>query len=103
MTKLVVVAAAVLGFGITTRGEDWPQWGGPARDHASKEKGLLQKWPASGPKRVWVSKEGGIGYAGISVVGDRIYTMGARGDSEYVIALDAKDGKEAWATDMART
>ena len=103
MRSLVAVAAAVIGFSITTASaEDWPHWGGPARDHASKEKGLLQKWPAGGPKRVWVSKEGGIGYSGISVVGDRIYTMGARGDSEYVIALDAKDGKEAWATDAAR-
>jgi outer membrane protein assembly factor BamB len=102
MRSFVAVAAAVLGFSMSTApAEDWPQWGGPARDHASKEKGLLQKWPAGGPKRIWLSKEGGIGYAGVSVVGDRLYTMGARGDSEYLIALDVKDGKEAWATDIA--
>jgi outer membrane protein assembly factor BamB len=102
MTKLVAVAAAVIGFNIITapRAEDWPQWGGPARDHASKERGLLQKWPDGGPKRLWVSKEGGLGYAGVAVVGERIYTMGAREGNEYLIALEAKDGKEAWAAEI---
>jgi outer membrane protein assembly factor BamB len=101
MRKLGVVAA-VIGFTFitTSRGEDWPQWGGPARDHASKEKGLLQKWPGDGPKRLWVSEQGGLGYAGLAVVGERIYTMGARNDMETLIALDVKDGKEVWAAEI---
>src|SRR5688572_23163991 len=102
MRRLVAVAAAVLGFSVinTMRAEDWPQWGGPARDHVSKEKGLLQKWPEGGPKRLWVSEAGGLGYAGISVVGERVYTMGARENTEYLIALEGKDGKEAWAAEI---
>src|SRR5687768_14517484 len=102
MRKLVAVAAAVIGFGIfnTARAEDWPQWGGTDRDHVSNEKGLLQRWPEGGPKRVWVSKEGGIGYAGIAVAGERVYTMGAREGTEYLIALNAKDGAEVWAAEI---
>ncbi len=103
MTKFVAVSAAILGLSVMTaaRAEDWPQWGGPARDSVSKEKGLLQKWPEGGPKRLWTSEEGGLGYAGIAVVGDRLYTMGARGDTEYLIAINVADGKEAWATEVS--
>src|SRR5688572_28722045 len=44
MRRFVAVATAVVGFSFVTisRAEDWPQWGGPARDSVSKEKGLLQ-------------------------------------------------------------
>jgi outer membrane protein assembly factor BamB len=101
MMKSVAIAAAVIGFSIIgLRAEDWPQWGGPSRDHVSKEKGLLQQWPAGGPKQVWVIKEAGLGYSGVAVASGKIYTMGARGDTEYLIALEAKDGKEAWAADI---
>jgi outer membrane protein assembly factor BamB len=104
MTKKLAIGAVIIGFSVAAfRAEDWPQWGGPNRDHVSKEKGLLQDWPQGGPKRVWVSKEAGLGYSGISVVGERVYTMGARGGSEHLIALDAKDGKEVWAAEVGET
>ena len=32
------------------------------------------------------------------VANGRLYTMGLRGDREYVIAFDVANGKEAWAT-----
>ena len=35
------------------RGFDWPQFRGPDRTNISKETGLLRKWPANGPKRLW--------------------------------------------------
>jgi outer membrane protein assembly factor BamB len=80
--------------------DDWPQWRGPRRDNVSHEKGLLQTWPKAGPKLLWTYKEAGLGFSGPAVVGDRLYTMGARGDIEYVIALDIAGGKvkQAWAS-----
>jgi outer membrane protein assembly factor BamB len=36
------------------------------------------------------------------VVGDRIYTIGDRGDSSFVIALSVTDGKEAWAAKLGK-
>jgi outer membrane protein assembly factor BamB len=75
---------------------DWPAWRGPDRDAVSKETGLLATWPAEGPKLVWRSDKAGQGYAGPAVVGGVVYTMGARGDQEYLIALDGK-GQERWS------
>ena len=79
---------------------DWPQWGGPNRDHISKEAGLLQKWPEGGPKRIWLSEKGGVGYAGFSVVEGQLFTMGARDGKEQLLAFGANDGKELWAADL---
>ncbi|MGO4884272.1 MAG: PQQ-binding-like beta-propeller repeat protein [Bryobacteraceae bacterium] len=54
------------------RGFDWPQFRGPDRTNISKETGLLRKWPANGPKRLW-SAPVEQGYAGAAIVGGRVY------------------------------
>lgn len=80
--------------------DDWPQWRGPDRTDISKETGLLKQWPEGGPKQVWLNKDGGLGYAGFSVVGGKLFTMGARGETEFVIALDANTGKQLWCAEI---
>ncbi|MCU1265855.1 MAG: outer rane biosis protein BamB [Acidobacteria bacterium] len=80
-----------------TTGE-WPQWRGPNRDGISKETGLLKQWPADGPPLIWKAKGAGRGYSTLSVSGGRLFTMGLRGDREFVIAFDVATGKEVWAT-----
>ena len=50
------------------RGDDWPQWMGPKRDNIWREDGLLEKFPAGGPKVVWTAPIAG-GYAGPAVAG----------------------------------
>ena len=35
------------------RADDWPQWLGPKRDGVWREKGILDKFPAKGPKELW--------------------------------------------------
>ncbi len=77
---------------------DWPQYRGPARDDVSVERGLLQAWPPAGPPLLWTFRETGIGYSGPAVVGDLLYTIGGRGDTEFLVAVDLRSGKEAWAT-----
>jgi outer membrane protein assembly factor BamB len=77
---------------------DWPQWQGPDRTNVSQETGLLQSWPEGGPEKVWTSDVAGLGYAGMAVVGDTLYTLGARDDQELLIALNVADGKERWST-----
>jgi outer membrane protein assembly factor BamB len=85
------------------RADDWPQWQGPDRTNASKETGLLKSWPKDGPKLLWTFRDAGVGYSGPALVGDRLYTMGARGESEFVIVLDARTGKELWAKPIGPT
>jgi outer membrane protein assembly factor BamB len=77
---------------------EWGQWRGPNRDGVSKETGLLKQWAAEGPPLVWKAQGAGMGYSSLAVTNGRIYTMGLRGDREYVIAFDAATGKEVWAT-----
>jgi outer membrane protein assembly factor BamB len=79
---------------------DWPQWQGPDRNAMSKEKGLLQKWPADGPPLAWRIKGLGGGDSTPAIAGGRIFGMSNRGDKEVVWALSEKDGKELWATPL---
>jgi outer membrane protein assembly factor BamB len=122
---------AVTAIAVAAGPGDWPQWRGPDRTGISKETGLLQSWPDGGPKLLW--KVGGLGggYSTPSVVDGKIYLMGAKtqpepkgggkggggkgkggggggfgGGMSYpesVICLDAKGGKELWATDIGKT
>jgi outer membrane protein assembly factor BamB len=77
---------------------NWPQWRGPNRDGISKETGLLKQWPESGPPLVWKATGAGGGYSSFSISNGKLYTMGLRGDREFVVAFDVATGKEAWAT-----
>ena len=60
---------------------DWPQFRGPNRDDISRETGLLKDWPAGGPPLAWKATGLGDGYSGVSVIGDRIYTAGDKGEA----------------------
>jgi outer membrane protein assembly factor BamB len=81
---------------------DWPQWRGPNRDGHSADTGLLKQWPQGGPKLVWKATGLGLGFAGVSIVGDRVYAAGDIGDSSYLIALNRTDGKVLWKTKLGR-
>ncbi|HEX7174699.1 MAG TPA: PQQ-binding-like beta-propeller repeat protein [Pyrinomonadaceae bacterium] len=92
----VIMCAAVAASAQT--GGEWPQWRGANRDGVSKETGLLKQWPADGPALAWKGVGAGMGYSSVVVSKGRLYTLGLRGDKEYVIAFDAATGKEVWAT-----
>lgn len=77
---------------------DWPQWRGANRDDISKETGLLKSWPEGGPTNLWTSDQGGLGYAGFAVVGDRLFTLGADDSEEFVLCMDVADGSVVWKT-----
>ena len=88
---------------VLIRAGDWPQWRGPDRNDISKETGLLKQWPEGGPKRAWLFKDAGLGYSGYSIASGKLFTMGARDNKEFLIAVDVKDGKELWSTPIADT
>ena len=75
---------------------EWHQWRGPNRDGISAETGLLQTWPKSGPPQVWRTTGLGNGYSSFSSSSGRLYTLGARAGTEYVMAFDRATGKKAW-------
>jgi outer membrane protein assembly factor BamB len=93
---VVLLALAQLAIGQSAA--NWPQWRGPNRDGISKETGLLKEWPAAGPTLVWKASGAGRGYSSLSIANGKVYTMGVRGNREFVIAFDIATGKEAWST-----
>jgi outer membrane protein assembly factor BamB len=82
--------------------DDWPQWRGPNRDGRSLETGLRTEWPAGGPPLVWKAGGLGSGYSTVAVQGGRIFTLGDSREAEYIIALDARTGKELWRARSGR-
>jgi len=79
--------------------DDWPQWGGPNRDHKSAETGLLKTWPAGGPKLLWATTEDlGKGHSSIVITRGAIYTTGMLGRKGYVFAFDM-NGKLKWKSE----
>ena len=83
---------------------DWPSWRGPARDDVSMEKGLLKSWASNGPEKVWMSNDAGLGYAGFSIANGALYTMGAFGGTEKLIAYRAvtssSTNKKVWELEV---
>jgi outer membrane protein assembly factor BamB len=75
---------------------DWPQWRGANRDGKSAETGLLTQWPADGPPLAWKAGGAGTGFSSMSVSAGKLYTVGARGGTEYVHAFDVATGKKLW-------
>jgi len=93
---LLIVAPA-------TRGGDWPQILGPARNGAAAaDERLADAWPAAGPRVLWTS-EVGAGYAGLAVVGGRAILFHRAGDREIVEALDATTGDTLWKAEQPTT
>ena len=93
-----------VGFGVgSTR--RWPSRAPTGRSGvvqiatASRKK---QDYSSSGPRKVrhlsGKRSGAGRGYSSFSVANGKLYTMGLRGDREFVVAFDVATGKEAWAT-----
>lgn len=92
---LLVLVSIQVG---TTAGEssgDWPQWRGPSRDGRSAETDLLTRWPSQGPPVVW-KVPGGEGFSSLAISEGRLYTLADRNGTEWVLCLDAQNGKELW-------
>lgn len=81
---------------------DWPEFRGPGRDNRSPDKGLLTAWPKAGPRLLWQSRGLGQGFSSVSVVGDKVFTMGDRGASSFVFALNRATGKPLWSARVGR-
>jgi outer membrane protein assembly factor BamB len=110
--RRLFLAFAMLVLAVSARADDWPQWLGPKRDGIWREKGILDKFPAGGPKVKWRS-EIGAGYSSPAIAGgkvfvtDRILAKGAKlsasgfdtrelPGTERVLCLNEADGKLLW-------
>lgn len=93
MTMLRLLAlTACLGL---LAAADWPQILGPERNGVTREKGLLDRWPADGPPLLW-QRAVGEGYAGPVAAGGRVVLFHRVGDEDATECLDAASGKTVW-------
>lgn len=90
MSLCFVSVAAFFGFGA-----DWPQWRGPDLNLISVDADFQTDWPEDGPPIRWKTKVG-VGYSSVSVVGERVWTMGHADDKETVYCLSTKNGEVIW-------
>jgi len=115
MPRLSLALAGVVGLLMSSwaRADDWPQWLGPRRDGAWRETGLVDKFPAGGPKVRWRTPIEN-GFSGPAVAAGRVYLMDrvrAKDDkgqplrptreagfpgTERVLCLNEADGKVLW-------
>jgi outer membrane protein assembly factor BamB len=92
----LTLSVAALLLSAEARAADWPTFLGPARDGRSAETGLLKQWPLEGPALLWKVDNIGPGWSSVAVVGGLVYTTGNEGESQMLICLDEKTGKEKW-------
>jgi outer membrane protein assembly factor BamB len=83
--------------GVVPASIDWPQWRGPDRNGLSRETGLLQQWPPSGPPQVWAISSLGAGYGSLAVAGSAIFVQGAKDRQSVVFAVNRADGRGLWS------
>ena len=100
---IVFVGCAVWLGATSALAADWPQWRGPQRDGISQETGLLKEWPKEGPKLLWQVKDVGYGFSTPAVTKGHLYLLSNKGnDTEFVQALDARNGKPVWSTNIGK-
>ena len=76
---LIAASAMMAGAALSATAEDTLQFRGPNRDGIYHERGLLQSWPAGGPKLLWKIGNRGEAHATPSTAKGRVYGMGLRG------------------------
>jgi outer membrane protein assembly factor BamB len=103
MTSRVSLLSVVFTLPLLAAEPDWPQFRGPKRDDNSPDKGLLKSWPADGPTVAWKAEGVGDGFSSVSIVGDKVLTMGDSGDSSHVFAVSRKDGSKLWEARVGKS
>lgn len=69
----------------------WPHFRGPDYDGVPEASSLT----ATSVSQVWQASVH-TGFSSMSIVGDRLYTMGNQDDDDIVTSLDVADGREVW-------
>ena len=80
--------------------QDWSQHRGDRRD-ARVDSIELLSWADVPPQEIW-RRPLGESFAGLSVVGDLLFTMFADDETEYLGAFRTADGSEIWRLELGR-
>jgi len=93
--SFLIAAALALSF----QSEEWPQLMGPRQDGSAIATGVFTDGKSPRLTKLWSHAIEG-GYAGLAVVGERVFTIVIQGDDEYAFALDASSGRLLWRSKL---
>ena len=90
---LTLLPLTLLTLSPLATSDDWPQWRGPTHDGLSRE----TEWRSEGTK-AW-SKQVGLGYSAVTVVGEHMFTAGfdAEAKEDVIWCLNVDSGEEVWS------
>ncbi|MBL4884501.1 MAG: PQQ-like beta-propeller repeat protein [Planctomycetaceae bacterium] len=94
--KFLVLTLVLAGTSL--HAADWAQWHGANRDSKSTETGLKFPTGDQAPKLLYMTEGFGKGFAGVSIVKGKLYTVGNQGNGQAVVAANAETGKVLWKT-----
>ena len=86
---------------ISVNAQEIIQWRGSNRDGIYTETGLLNKWPAAGPKLLWHYDGLGDGHTSAAVTKTRIFLTGMTDGNGYVYSFDL-NGKLLWKKEYGK-
>ncbi len=93
--EIGLVASLLAATQASAAGVDWHRWRGPDLNGISKESGWTTKWPADGPKKLWLAQVG-LGFASFTVSDGRVFTTGHANNHDTVFCFDADKGGVLW-------
>src|SRR5947208_15034519 len=95
--RLAALITALLAASTVQAADNWPQFLGPNRNGISTGSGLLDSWPAGGPKEVW-RVGGGVGMSGMAISGSHLCTLVQHDGQQWLLAIDPQTGQQQWQT-----
>jgi outer membrane protein assembly factor BamB len=93
--SLVVLSSLCMTVITSVFAADWTRWRGPNGNSTTNESNLNLDWATQPPKQLWKVNTG-QSYSSISVLGNRLYTMGNAKGKDTVYCLDMETGKTVW-------
>ena len=96
--KMIINIIILILLYLNVSSQDVAQWRGPNRNGIYDEKGLLRKWPESGPKLLWHYDGLGEGHTSAAVTTEGVFTTGMTGGKGYVFAFD-HSGRLLWRSE----
>jgi outer membrane protein assembly factor BamB len=70
--RIQLALLGILTASASALADDWPQWRGPNRDGVWREEGILERFPAAGPRVRWRTPIG-AGFSGPAVAAGRVF------------------------------
>ncbi len=95
-SSVVVSVLVAMALAAAVQGGDCPRFRGPAGDGQFPETGLLEQWPAGGPKLAWTAKGLGQGYSSATVANGVVYVTGMDEQKQGVLFAFNLDGSPKW-------